>query len=142
MKKILLGLFMVFSLCSCIKPDERQKDTSTQLRSLKAFVYYDAQNLSVYEEVDLLSGMYIEDKGLASYTFPEDAEKFNSSTLKRCRLEAIIPSAARIVLTSGDGVEMSYGLDGWFDLYNTTICFNIISDSGDIKNFKITTRCL
>lgn len=138
----MIGLLMVFSLLSCVKPDERQKDTSTELRSLKAFVYYDADNLSVYEEVDLLSGMYIEEKGLASYTFPEDAQKFNSSTLKKCRLEAGIPSAARIVLSSEDGQEKSYGLDGWFDLYNAVIYFNIISDSGDIKKFKITTRCL
>ena len=57
---------VAFALLSCVKPDERVRDASTELRSLKAFVYYDESNLSKYEEVDLLSGMYIEEKGLAS----------------------------------------------------------------------------
>ena len=50
---------VAFALFSCVKPDERVRDASTELRSLKAFVYYDESNLSKYEEVDLLSGMYI-----------------------------------------------------------------------------------
>lgn len=137
-----MGLFMVFALCSCVKPDERQKDGSLELRSLKAFVYYDENDLSVYEEVDLLSGMYLEDKGLASYTFPSDADRFNSSTLKRCRLEATVPSTAKVVLTDENGTGKGCGLDGWFDLYNAVVYFNVVADDGNFKNFKITTHCL
>lgn len=131
-----------FALLACVKPDERQKDSSTELSALKAYVYYDETNLSTYEEVDLLSGMYIEEKGLASYTFPDDKEKFNENTLKRCRLEAIIPATAKIVSTDENGNEKSCGLDGWYDLNNTTIYFNIVANNGDRKNFKIQTRCL
>lgn len=132
----------LISLVACVKPDERQKDSSTELSSLKAYVYYDEANLSIYEEVDLLSGMYIEEKGLASYTFPDDKEKFNESTLKRCRLEAIIPATAKIVSTDENGNEMNCGLDGWHNLNNSTIYFNVVADNGDRKNFKIQTRCL
>ena len=91
--------------------------------------------------VDLLSGMYIEEKGLASYTFPDDAEKFNESSLKKCRVEASLPSAARLVLTDEHGNEKSCGLEGWHNLYNTSLYFNIVADNGDTKNFKIQTRC-
>ena len=141
MKKIALFMMVAFALFSCVKPDERVRDASTELRSLKAFVYYDESNLSKYEEVDLLSGMYIEEKGLASYTFPDDAEKFNESSLKKCRVEASLPSAARLVLTDENGNEKSCGLEGWHNLYNTSLYFNIVADNGDTKNFKIQTRC-
>ena len=89
MKKIALFMTVAFALFSCVKPDERVRDASTELRSLKAFVYYDESNLSKYEEVDLLSGMYIEEKGLASYTFPDDAEKFNESSLKNAEWKPV-----------------------------------------------------
>ena len=129
MKKIALFMTVAFALFSCVKPDERVRDASTELRSLKAFVYYDESNLSKYE------------KGLASYTFPDDAEKFNESSLKKCRVEASLPSAARLVLTDENGNEKSCGLEGWHNLYNTSLYFNIVADNGDTKNFKIQTRC-
>ncbi len=142
MKKYIALIIATLSLIACIKPDERQRDSSTELSALKAYVYYDDANLSIYEEVDLLSGMYIEDKGLASYTFPDDKVKFNESTLKRCRLEAIIPATAKIVSTDENGKEKDYGLDGWHNLNNSTIYFNIVADNGGRKSFKIQTRCL
>ncbi len=142
MKKIIIALGLVLCMSFCVKPDERQRDSSLELNSLKAYVYYNQDNLSLYEEVDLMSGMYIEEKGLLSFTFPEDEVKFNANSLKRCRIEAGIPSTASVVLCDEAGVEKSSGLDGWFDLYNNTLYFKIKADNSDFKIFKITTFCL
>lgn len=129
-------------MAACVKPDERVHNPSTELSSLKAFVYYDESNLSRYEEVDLLSGMYISDKGVASYSFPSDPVKFNSNSLKKCRVEAVIPATAVLVLTDESGSEKSCGLEGWHDLYNSSLYFSVIADDGSVKRYKISCRCV
>lgn len=141
MKKIIAMIFLAVALCACVKPDVREHDSSTALRALKAFVYTDENDLSVYEEFDLLSGMYLEEQGLATYTFPKDAA-CNASTLSRCRLEATVPNTASLEMLSENGHSLGKGLEGWHNLYNTTIYFKVVADSGDIKNFSITCRCI
>ncbi|MGM9788287.1 MAG: hypothetical protein ACI3ZF_05225 [Candidatus Cryptobacteroides sp.] len=141
MKKVLLYIMSLVALISCVKPDERERDSANELRSLKAYVYYDQQNLNLYEEVDLLSGVYLEDKGLASYTFPSDEEKFNSFSLSRCRLEASIPSTAVLRMTDENGVEKNCGIGAWHNLFNTSLYFNIVADNGDVRKFKMVCRC-
>ena len=133
MKKIILAIVAAILCASCAKPDERVLDDNCTLSTLKAFV----QN----EEFDLLSGMYIADKGTASFTFPEDASKYNSTTLKKCRLEAGIPSTARLELTDEDGTPLGEGLEGWHDLYDQTIFFKLIAANGEVFQYKVTCRC-
>ena len=117
MKKILLYIMALVALGSCVKPDERERDSDNELRSLKAYVYYDENNLKLYEEVDLLSGMYLADKGMASFTFPSDPLKYNGES-KDC------------------------GIGNWHNLFNTSLYFNIIADNGDVKKYKIVCRCV
>ena len=142
MKKILLYIMALVALGSCVKPDERERDSDNELRSLKAYVYYDENNPQLYEEVDLLSGMYLADKGMASFTFPSDPLKYNSSTLSRCRIEASIPSSAVLVMTDENGESKDCGIGNWHNLFNTSLYFNIIADNGDVKKYKIVCRCV
>lgn len=141
MKRYMFIAVLAMMLCACVKPDEREKDASCELRSLKAYVYYDVEDFSKYREVDLLSGMYIEDQGIATFTFPDEAEVFNQNTLGRCRVEATVPSTAKVVMADESGNSKNYGIGGWHDLYNASIYFNIIADNGVIKNFQIICRC-
>lgn len=137
---VLINALMVFLACG--KIDERELNSDCELSALKAYVYYKEGDLSVYEEVDLLSGMYLPEKGAASFTFPNDEEKFNANSLKKCRLEATIPSTARVVLSDENGNETNCGIEGWHNLYNSSIYFNVVADSGEVKKYKVNCRCI
>lgn len=141
MKKIFMALAAAILCASCAKPDERVLDNDCTLSTLKAFVYYDSEDVSKNEELDLLSGMYLPDKGSASFTFPEDELKYNSSTLQKCRLEATIPSTARLEMTDENGLGLGFGLEGWHDLYNRSIYFKVIAANGDVLQYKVSCRC-
>lgn len=143
MKKILFPLLAVLSLsmASCIKPDSPELDSKASLSALKCYVYYDPSNLSLYKELDLLSGMYLPEQGAASFTFPSEPELYNEETLSRCRIEATVPSTARVELVDADGNTMAEGLGGWHNLYNTTFWFNVIAADGTLKMYQISCNC-
>lgn len=141
MKRILTAVAAAILCASCAKPDERVPDNNCTLSTLKAFVYYDSEDVSKNEELDLLGGMYIPDKGSASFTFPDDEVKYNANTLKQCRLEATIPSTARLEMTDENGAGLGIGLEGWHDLYNRTIYFRVVAANGDIFQYKVSCRC-
>lgn len=139
MKKLAI-IIAALALCACVKPDGRELDSSTQLRALKCLVYTDENDLSKYEELDLLSGMYVEESGVASFTFPDDPV-YSRTTLSRCRLEATIPNTATLVLLDEGGNSLGRGLEGWHNLYNSNIYFKVVAYSGEFKNFSVTCRC-
>lgn len=142
MKKIIIAVLAGLVFAGCAKLDTPKLDSSCSLSTLKAYVYVDAEKLSASPtEVDLLSGMYIKEKGNASYTFPEDASKFNAQTLKRCRLEAAIPSTARLEMTDENGNGLGKGLEGFHDLYNQTFYFKVIAADGTFFQYKVSCKC-
>lgn len=140
MKKIICMALIALVLGSCAKIETPEQDTDCTLTALKAYVCYDAADLSKREEVNLLGGMYIEDKGLISYTFPEDAGKFGADALTRCKIEATIPSTAVLELTDAEGVGLGYGFNTFFDLSSATIYFKVTAANGSFNQFKLTTK--
>ena len=101
-------------------------------------VYYNTDNLRVYETIDVLnSGTFNQQMGAIAYTFPQ-IERFTSETLKRCRLEATIPSTARLVEVDAMGNVISESIGGMRDLSasKTTIYFKIIAADGTEKKYQ------
>lgn len=139
MKRILTILFLaLLAAVSCQKLDKPELDTANTLNSLKCIVYYDAENLRTYEQIDVLgSGTVNHQMGAITYTFPT-GERFTSETLKRCRLEATIPSTARIVETDPRGDELGNGIGGMrdFSAGKTTIYFKVIAADGSEKKYQ------
>lgn len=138
MKYIKILFLALLAAVSCQKLDYPEADTSNTLSSLKCYVYYDTENLRNYETVDVLSGGTFNDQmGAITYTFPT-GERYTSETLKRCRLEATIPSTARLVETDAKGNEIGAGIGGMRDLSaaKTTIYFKVIAADGSEKRYQ------
>lgn len=138
MKYIKILFLALLAAVSCQKLDYPEADTSNTLSSLKCYVYYDTENLRNYETVDVLSGGTFNDQmGAITYTFPT-GERYTSETLKRCRLEATIPSTARLVETDAKGNEIGAGIGGMRDLSaaKTTIYFKVIAADGTEKRYQ------
>lgn len=138
MKYIKILFLALLAAVSCQKLDYPEADTSNTLSSLKCYVYYDTENLRNYETVDVLSGGTFNDQmGAITYTFPT-GERYTSETLKRCRLEATIPSTARLVETDAKGNEIGAGIGGMRDLSaaKTTIYFKVIAADGAEKRYQ------
>lgn len=138
MKYIKIIFLALLAAVSCQKLDRPEPDTANTLNSLKCMVYYDTENLRQYETLDILSGgTYNDQMGAITYTFPE-GERFTSETLKRCRLEATIPSTARLVEVDARGEEVGSGIGGMRDLSagKTTIYFKIIAADGTEKKYQ------
>lgn len=138
MKYIKILFLALLAAVSCQKLDYPEADASNTLSSLKCYVYYDTENLRNYETVDVLSGGTFNDQmGAITYTFPT-GERYTSETLKRCRLEATIPSTARLVETDAKGNEIGAGIGGMRDLSaaKTTIYFKVIAADGSEKRYQ------
>lgn len=138
MKYIKILFLALLAAVSCQKLDYPEADTSNTLSSLKCYVYYDTENLRNYETVDVLSGGTFNDQmGAITYTFPT-GERYTSETLKRCRLEATIPSTARLVETDAKGNEIGAGIGGMrdFSAAKTTIYFKVIAADGSEKRYQ------
>jgi len=128
----------VLAAVSCQKLDYPKADTSNELASLKCYVYYDEENLKLYETIDVLSGgAFNEQMGAITYTFPQ-GERYTSETLKRCRLEATVPSTARLVETDAQGNEKGNGIGGMrdFSAGRTTVYFKIVAADGTAKRYQ------
>lgn len=140
MKRIISILFLtIMAAVSCQKLDYPEADTSNTLSSLKCYVYYDDSNLRIYETLDVLSdGTFNEQMGAITYTFPS-GERFTSETLKRCRMEATIPSTAKIVEIDARGDEIGSGIGGMRDLSagKTTIYFKVVAADGSEKKYQV-----
>lgn len=139
MKRILTILFIaVLAAVSCQKLDYPKADSSNTLSTLKCYVYYDATNLKLYETIDILSGgSFNEQMGAIAYTFPE-GERFTAETLKRCRLEATIPSTAKVEEIDARGNSLGQGIGGWrdFSAGKTTIYFKVVAADGSEKKYQ------
>ncbi len=139
MKYIKILFLALLAAVSCQKLDYPEADTSNTLSSLKCYVYYDTENLRNYETVDVLSGGTFNDQmGAITYTFPT-GERYTSETLKRCRLEATIPSTARLVETDAKGNEIGAGIGGMRDLSaaKTTVYFKVVAADGSEKKYQV-----
>lgn len=139
MKRIITILFIaVLASVSCQKLDYPKADSSNALSTLKCYVYYDASNLKLYETIDILTGgSFNEQMGAIVYTFPE-GDRYTAETLKRCRLEATIPSTAKIEETDARGNSLGKGIGEWRDLSagKTTIYFKVVAADGSEKKYQ------
>ncbi|HIW52523.1 MAG TPA: hypothetical protein H9919_03805 [Candidatus Alistipes excrementipullorum] len=131
---------LLFSAVSCRKLDEPVPDTENTINALKCYVYYDSENWNNKVELDALSGTYNAERGIIQYTFPADDELYNSETLTRCRLEASIPSTARLVEVDAMGEELGHGIGGMRSLYNKTIYFKVIAANGEARSYQATFK--
>jgi hypothetical protein len=75
--------------------------------------------------------------GAITYTFPT-GERYTAETLKRCRLEATIPSTARLVETDARGEQIGNGIGGMrdFSAGKTTVYFKVIAADGSEKKYQ------
>lgn len=138
MKYIKILFLSLLTVVSCQKLDYPEADASNELSSLKCYVYYDSDNLKSYETIDVLAGgTFNEQMGAISYTFPS-GERYTSETLTRCRLEATIPSTARLVEVDAQGNELGAGIGGFrnFSAARTTIYFKVIAADGSEKKYQ------
>ena len=139
MKRIFTILFLaLITAVSCQKLDKPEPDTNNNLTSLKCMVYYDTANLRVYETINVLtSGTFNQQMGAITYSFPQ-GERYTSETLKRCRLEATIPSTATLVEVDALGNKIGDGIGGMRDLSaaKTTIYFKVIAADGTEKKYQ------
>lgn len=141
MKKILKYALVAAALVSCHKLEYPPQDSSCTLNSMKCLVYYDADNLRKYSELDVLGGgTYNESLGAVSYTFPSDASMYNSETLRRCRLELTVPATARVAEVDAAGNETGSGISGMRDLNSTTVYFKVIAADGTEKQYQARFR--
>lgn len=143
MKYLKIMFLAVLAAVSCQKLDYPEADSSNSLTSLKCFVYYDTENLKIYQELDVLSGTFNEAMGAINFQFPTDGSKHcDLESLKRCRLEATIPSTARLVETDASGNETGNGIGGMRDLSaaRTTIYFKVVAADGTEKRYQVTFR--
>ena len=138
MKYIKILFLALMAVVSCQKLDTPELDTANHLSSLKCMVYYDAENLRVYNQIDVLnSGTFNQQMGAITYTFPQ-GERYTAETLRRCRLEATIPSTARLVETDAKGNVIADGIGGMrdFSAAKTTIYFKVIAADGSEKKYQ------
>lgn len=138
MKYIKILFFALLAAVACQKLDYPEADTSNTLSSLKCYVYYDTENLKLYETIDVLTGgTFNQQMGAITYTFPT-GERFTSETLKRCRLEATIPSTARLVEIDSKGNEKGNGIGGFrdFSAGRTTVYFKVVAADGSEKKYQ------
>jgi hypothetical protein len=138
MKYIKILFLSLLAAVACQKLDYPEADASNELSSLKCYVYYDSDNLKSYETLDVLAGGTFNDQmGAIIYTFPS-GERFTSETLTRCRLEATIPSTARLVETDAQGNELGSGIGGFrnFSAARTTIYFKVVAADGSEKKYQ------
>ena len=137
MKRILTILFLALLAVSCQELDRPELDSSNTLSSLKCMVYHNAENLRVYDQIDLLSaGSFNPDLGAIAYSFPKD--KYTAEALTRCRLEATIPSTARLVELDSQGAEIKDGIGGMRDFSSgrTTVYFKVVAADGTEKKYQ------
>ena len=130
----------LFATAACQKLDEPVPDTACTINALKCYVYYDTGNWNTSKELDALSGTYNAERGIISYTFPDDPTLYNRESLSRCRLEASIPATARLVEVDAMGMELDQGIGGMRNLYNKTIYFKVIAANGDAKNYQVSFK--
>lgn len=139
MKRYIYMIIMVcMAVLSCQKLDYPEADSSNTISSLKCFVYYDSENLRSYQELDVLNGgTFNQQMGAVTYTF--NHEKCTSETLKNCRLEATIPSTAKLVETDAAGNETGSGIGGMRDLSasKTTVYFKVVAPDGSEKKYQV-----
>ena len=135
---ILSLIILAAALVSCQRLDYPEKDSETGINSFKCFVYYDAENYSAYSEVDVLSGTFNEAMGAIRYTFPDDPERYNDESLRRCRLELSVPSTATVVETDAFGKDLGKGISGIRDLRSATVYFKVVAADGTEKRYQAT----
>lgn len=140
MKKILyyiISIVMLTSLSSCQEVDTPKLNNACTLTGLKAYIYYDESNLSKKQEVNLLSGTFMQDRGYIEYDFIKDDVMYTESTLAACRLEATIPSTATAELLDLFGKPVGKGLGGTHNLCDNTIMFRVVAADGTVKNYQL-----
>ncbi len=133
-------LAAVALLASCQKPILPEADVKNELSALKCYVYYDEADMTVKSELNVLSGTYNPERGVISFTFPEDPEKYNAQTLQRCRLEASIPPTATLVETDAAGASLGRGIGDFRNLANTTVYFKVVAANGEAKQYQATFK--
>lgn len=140
MKKwILAAMILLAPALSCQKLQFPVRSDDTSLNGLKCFVYYDAEQPSVRQELNLLTGTFNRERGIISYTFPSD-ERFTLAAIQRCRLEATIPPTAALELTDAAGSGLGHGFEGFYDLRNKTLYFRITAADGTVKSYQLTCK--
>lgn len=138
MKYIRTILLVLLAVVACQKLDYPEADSANTISSLKCFVYHDEANLRTYQELDILNGgTFNQQMGAINYTFTH--EKCTAESLKHCRLEATIPSTARLVETDAAGNSLENGIGGMRDLSaaKTTVYFKVIAADGTEKKYQI-----
>lgn len=140
MKKWLLAaVVLLLGGVSCQKLQYPVRSGDTSLSGLKCFVYYDADQPFVRQELNLLSGTFNQERGLISYVFPSD-DRFTPAALRRCRIEATIPPTAVLTLTDAAGSPLGHGFEGFYDLSGTTLYFQITAADGSVKSYQLTCK--
>lgn len=144
MKKYLIQfiqpLVALLLFASCLQTDEHIMSAENSISGLKCFVYYDSNDLTKKQEIDLLS-VVNQATGNGTYTFPSDP-MYTSATLTRCRLEVTIPTTATLVETDYDGNKISSSIGGQRSLYKTTVAFKVRAATGQEKLYRIQFRVL
>ena len=139
-KRIICLLALVTVFAGCQKLVMPKDDSACDLRSLTVYVHYDAENPSLYESFDALTGNLDEATGEGTFSFPKDPEKYNAETLARCTVEAVIPSTATMVVYDEDGNVLPGGLGGTWNLANHSVIFNVVAANGDKKHYDFLFR--
>lgn len=132
-------MLLLAAAVSCQKLQFPVRSDDTTLSGLKCFIYYDAENPSVRQELNLLTGTFNRERGLISYTFPVD-ERFTPAAMQRCRIEATIPPTAVLELTDAAGTGLGHGFKGFYDLRGTTLYFRITAADGTVKPYQVTCK--
>ena len=132
---------MAVLLCAgCAKMDSISMDSDVELRSLSAKVFYAAPDYSVYETIDLLSGMHASgDVEMYSITV-NLTDKITAQSLSDVRLEAVMSSTAVLEVTDSEYNGLGYGLLQVRDIYNKTINFVLDDRNGHSRKYEVTIR--
>lgn len=138
-KWLLAAVVLLLGGVSCQKLQYPVRSGDTSLSGLKCFVYYDADQPFVRQELNLLSGTFNQERGLISYVFPSD-DRFTPAALRRCRIEATIPPTAVLTLTDAAGSPLGHGFEGFYDLSGTTLYFQITAADGSVKSYQLTCK--
>lgn len=139
MKKWIGAAVVLLAAAACQQLQFPVRSEDTSLAGLKCFVYYDASQPALRQELNLLSGTVNSERGLISFTFPAD-ERFTPEALQRCRIEATIPPTAVLELTDAGGTPLGHGFEGFYDLRNKTLYFRITAASGAVKAYQLTCK--
>lgn len=138
MKYLKTLIILLLAASACQKLDYPELDSANTLSALKCYVYYNADNLKEYKQVDpFTSGRKAELGEVTAilYTFPDDT-LYNESSLKRCRLEATIPSTASLVELDAAGNELGHGIGGLRDLSSASVYFKVVAADGSEKRYQ------